>query len=158
MQKLWHVATTANYLRILCISFVGHRSEKKWKTSLEKHIALLGLFVFKGPGGRSRRPVPEVSESPDIIMSANHTSLMITWLRDQNIQEGSVRGRKIFALCLFTSVISISFNFPLSFSSRKEAQDMGRIFLHHPGGARLYSCANCDTALTNRSQLTSMVS
>ena len=34
---------------------------------------------------------------------------------------------------------------------------MGRIFLHHPGGARLYSCANCDTALTNRSQLTSMV-
>ena len=35
---------------------------------------------------------------------------------------------------------------------------MGRIFLHHPGGARLYSCANCDTALTNRSQLTSMVS
>ena len=35
---------------------------------------------------------------------------------------------------------------------------MGRIFLAHPGGARLYSCANCDTALTNRSQLTSMVS
>ncbi|RMX46199.1 hypothetical protein pdam_00007813 [Pocillopora damicornis] len=34
---------------------------------------------------------------------------------------------------------------------------MGRIFLAHPGGARLYSCANCDTALTNRSQLTSML-
>ena len=35
---------------------------------------------------------------------------------------------------------------------------MGRIFLAHPGGSRLFSCANCDTALTNRSQLTSTVS
>ena len=34
---------------------------------------------------------------------------------------------------------------------------MGRIFLNHPGGITLYSCANCDTALTNRSELTSMV-
>lgn len=34
---------------------------------------------------------------------------------------------------------------------------MGRIFLDHPGGTTLYSCANCDTALTNRSELTSMV-
>ena len=34
---------------------------------------------------------------------------------------------------------------------------MGRIFLDHPGGSRLYSCANCDTVLTNRSQLVSMV-
>ncbi|KAK2553287.1 Protein yippee-like 5 [Acropora cervicornis] len=33
---------------------------------------------------------------------------------------------------------------------------MGRIFLDHPGGSRLYSCAQCDTALTNRSLLTSM--
>lgn len=33
---------------------------------------------------------------------------------------------------------------------------MGRIFLDHPGGTTLYSCANCDTALTNRSELTSM--
>ncbi|KAL9988356.1 hypothetical protein ACROYT_G002793 [Oculina patagonica] len=35
-------------------------------------------------------------------------------------------------------------------------QNMGRIFLDHPGGTTLYSCANCDTALTNRSELTSM--
>ncbi|RMX46198.1 hypothetical protein pdam_00007812, partial [Pocillopora damicornis] len=34
---------------------------------------------------------------------------------------------------------------------------MGRIFLNHPGGITLYSCANCDTALTNRSELTSML-
>ena len=34
---------------------------------------------------------------------------------------------------------------------------MGRIFLAHPGGTRLFSCANCDTALTNRSELTSTV-
>ncbi|KAK3700095.1 protein yippee-like 5 [Actinia tenebrosa] len=33
---------------------------------------------------------------------------------------------------------------------------MGRIFLDHPGGTRLYSCANCDTVLTNRSELISM--
>lgn len=40
----------------------------------------------------------------------------------------------------------------------KGTQNMGRIFLDHPGGTTLYSCANCDTALTNRSELTSMVS
>ncbi|KAG9333535.1 hypothetical protein JZ751_011415 [Albula glossodonta] len=27
---------------------------------------------------------------------------------------------------------------------------MGRIFLDHIGGTRLFSCANCDTILTNR--------
>lgn len=35
---------------------------------------------------------------------------------------------------------------------------MGRKFLDHPGGARIYSCANCDTPLTNRSELVSTVS
>ena len=35
---------------------------------------------------------------------------------------------------------------------------MGKTFLQHPGGARLYSCAKCDTVLTNKSQLISMVS
>ena len=33
---------------------------------------------------------------------------------------------------------------------------MGRVFLEHPGGTRLFSCANCDTVLTNRNQLISM--
>ena len=32
---------------------------------------------------------------------------------------------------------------------------MGKIFIQHPGGSRLYSCANCDTVLTNRSELIS---
>lgn len=32
---------------------------------------------------------------------------------------------------------------------------MGRIFLDHIGGTRLFSCANCDTILTNRSELIS---
>lgn len=32
---------------------------------------------------------------------------------------------------------------------------MGRIFLEHPGGSRLYSCANCDTVLTNKKELAS---
>lgn len=41
---------------------------------------------------------------------------------------------------------------------RRRQKRMGRIFLEHPGGARLYSCANCDTVLTNRSELISMVS
>ena len=35
---------------------------------------------------------------------------------------------------------------------------MGRVFLDHPGGLRIYSCANCDTPLTNRSELVSTVS
>ena len=33
---------------------------------------------------------------------------------------------------------------------------MGRVFLEHPGGSRIFSCAHCDTALTNRNQLISM--
>ena len=32
---------------------------------------------------------------------------------------------------------------------------MGRIFLEHIGGTRLFSCANCDTVLTNRNELVS---
>ncbi|KAF3850074.1 hypothetical protein F7725_019793, partial [Dissostichus mawsoni] len=32
---------------------------------------------------------------------------------------------------------------------------MGRIFLDHIGGTRLFSCANCDTILTNRTELIS---
>ncbi|CAG0917647.1 unnamed protein product [Notodromas monacha] len=32
---------------------------------------------------------------------------------------------------------------------------MGRIFLEHLGGQRLFSCIGCDTVLTNRSELVS---
>ena len=32
---------------------------------------------------------------------------------------------------------------------------MGRIYLDHIGGTRLFSCANCDTVLTNRNELIS---
>lgn len=32
---------------------------------------------------------------------------------------------------------------------------MGRIFLMHLGGSRIFSCASCDTPLTNRSELIS---
>ena len=32
---------------------------------------------------------------------------------------------------------------------------MGRIFLDHPGGKRIYSCGNCNTALTNKDELIS---
>ncbi|VEN35736.1 unnamed protein product [Callosobruchus maculatus] len=32
---------------------------------------------------------------------------------------------------------------------------MGRIFLEHMGGSRLFSCARCDTNLTNRNELIS---
>ncbi|XP_076306043.1 protein yippee-like 5 [Tachypleus tridentatus] len=32
---------------------------------------------------------------------------------------------------------------------------MGRIFLSHIGGSRLFCCASCDTILTNRSELIS---
>ena len=37
---------------------------------------------------------------------------------------------------------------------------MGRIFLEHIGGSRLFTCASCDTVLTNKlvSNLTSLMS
>merc|ERR1712189_75289 len=37
-----------------------------------------------------------------------------------------------------------------------ELGKMGRVFLDHPGGIRLFSCANCDTVLTNRDELISV--
>lgn len=36
-----------------------------------------------------------------------------------------------------------------------ETVPMGRIFLDHVGGDRLYACAACDTNLTNRDELIS---
>ena len=35
---------------------------------------------------------------------------------------------------------------------------MGRTFIEHPGGARIYTCSNCETPLTNRAELISTVS
>ena len=32
---------------------------------------------------------------------------------------------------------------------------MGRVFLEHLGGQRVFSCAHCDTPLTNRNELVS---
>ena len=32
---------------------------------------------------------------------------------------------------------------------------MGRIFLEHMGGVRIFACANCEAPLTNRTQLIS---
>ena len=32
---------------------------------------------------------------------------------------------------------------------------MGRVYLEHIGGTKLYCCANCDTVLTNRNELIS---
>lgn len=32
---------------------------------------------------------------------------------------------------------------------------MGRIYLRHIGGSRLFSCASCDTVLTNKTELIS---
>ncbi|XP_067428736.1 protein yippee-like 5 isoform X1 [Thunnus thynnus] len=51
----------------------------------------------------------------------------------------------------------------VSYSTNKSAtgyshlllNKMGRIFLDHIGGTRLFSCANCDTILTNRAELIS---
>lgn len=32
---------------------------------------------------------------------------------------------------------------------------MGRVFLEHSGGVKIYSCANCETNLTNKAELIS---
>ncbi|GAV05931.1 hypothetical protein RvY_15984-2 [Ramazzottius varieornatus] len=32
---------------------------------------------------------------------------------------------------------------------------MGRVFLEHPGGARIFACNHCDTPLTNKKELVS---
>lgn len=44
---------------------------------------------------------------------------------------------------------------PTSRAHQVETDPMGRIFLDHVGGDRLYACAACDTNLTNRDELIS---
>lgn len=51
--------------------------------------------------------------------------------------------------------LKIPLNEPKRLVFRTSAIKMGRIFLDHIGGTRLFSCANCDTILTNRSELIS---
>ena len=43
----------------------------------------------------------------------------------------------------------------LNFIPPFQTSNMGRIFLRHIGGTRLFSCASCDTPLTNRAELIS---
>lgn len=50
-------------------------------------------------------------------------------------------------LPLMTETLPIFITFSVS--------TMGRIFLEHMGGSRLFSCARCDTNLTNRDELIS---
>uniref|UniRef100_A0AAZ3Q5G0 Protein yippee-like n=1 Tax=Oncorhynchus tshawytscha TaxID=74940 RepID=A0AAZ3Q5G0_ONCTS len=53
---------------------------------------------------------------------------------------------------------AVTIQLPLFLCRRSVSADnstMGRIFLDHIGGTRLFSCANCDTILTNRSELIS---
>ena len=57
--------------------------------------------------------------------------------RESTVVEGRISGRVLLRLPLL---------------------DMGRVFLRHPGGLRIYSCAHCDTPLTNRAELVSTVS
>ena len=38
---------------------------------------------------------------------------------------------------------------------RPFSRKMGRVYLEHFGGAKLYSCAQCDTFLTNKAELIS---
>lgn len=53
-------------------------------------------------------------------------------------------------------VLSISFGwFTLFWKQRKLLIKMGKIFLDHIGGTRLFSCAACDVNLTNRAELIS---
>jgi hypothetical protein len=40
-------------------------------------------------------------------------------------------------------------------AKKKVCSKMGRIYLEHFGGLRLFSCGNCDTFLTNRDELVS---
>ena len=38
---------------------------------------------------------------------------------------------------------------------KKKRKKMGRVYLEHFGGSKLFSCAQCDTFLTNRAELIS---
>ncbi len=52
-------------------------------------------------------------------------------------------------------IYAIKIKTNLNFNNIPKKLKMGRIFLHHCGGNRLYSCANCDTVLTNKNELVS---
>ena len=74
---------------------------------------------------------------------------------------------KILSLRIFLGItIEISMNgqfFWVRHTSRsisdcrpkKKRKKMGRVYLEHFGGSKLFSCAQCDTFLTNRAELIS---
>lgn len=81
----------------------------------------------------------------------------------------TIKRKQHFLLYLFTwgcTVLSVAMEMCVTSSNRSTffacfcfyllaVGTMGRIFLDHIGGTRLFSCANCDTILTNRAELIS---
>jgi hypothetical protein len=63
--------------------------------------------------------------------------------------------RNLQAICRFAGFDHFVRFIFRNLSEQTPEPNMGRIFLDHCGGSRLFSCANCDTVLTNRSELMS---
>lgn len=52
-------------------------------------------------------------------------------------------------------MLSVFRSSKLPASTKNQQETMGRLFLEHLGGTRLFSCASCDAFLTNRTELVS---
>ena len=102
-----------------------------------------------------------MSINNDITISCQPITCRISLPQPKTKKKQKIRVKKsrqkIFSAERSSENIPLSSDFFLAIAHRETTRNMGRIFLDHPGGTRLYSCANCDTALTSRSLLTSMV-
>ena len=93
----------------------------------------------KKEGRRKQTKKSSASQAVRLTVSCTATSEGHDVIEDLVRAKGSPAADPVFAVA------------PVLFSSVA----MGRIYLEHIGGRRLFSCAQCDTFLTNRSELIS---
>ncbi|XP_017157823.1 protein yippee-like 5 isoform X1 [Poecilia reticulata] len=77
--------------------------------------------------------------------------------KDAGLTKTKQRRRRVIVFLRIKAKSELHFDLKILFSCLYKflVEKMGRIFLDHIGGSRLFSCANCDTILTNRAELIS---
>ncbi|KAF4070745.1 hypothetical protein AMELA_G00276970 [Ameiurus melas] len=92
--------------------------------------------------------------TPDVAIDCGTAESIST--RHQNTRTRCKKNhrKQLGERALSAENVSVS-NERIKLQEEQKIRTMGRIFLDHIGGTRLFSCANCDTILTNRSELIS---
>ena len=118
-----------------CHGKVRLRKNKKWHKLTDRKARRENLFyaaVFVLIRGHTRaRHISDLHLSVITPRFTGFTCATLHWLSDWR------------------------FSIPFDSGARAISVTMGRIYLEHIGGRRLFTCAQCDTFLTNRNELIS---